>query len=54
MEDVVTMDVSIATDIKEMIISIRAVTIDLHSLCSPMIVVDQRWLRPQLILIGDS
>ncbi|SCZ95093.1 BZ3500_MvSof-1268-A1-R1_Chr11-3g03598 [Microbotryum saponariae] len=48
MADVVTMDVSIATNITETILSIRAATIDLHSLCSPMTVVDQRWLRPDL------
>ncbi|SGY17646.1 BQ5605_C015g07847 [Microbotryum silenes-dioicae] len=54
MADVVTMDVSLATDIIETILSIRAVTIDLHFLRSPMIVVDQRWLRPDPYRVGDS
>ncbi|SCZ92057.1 BZ3500_MvSof-1268-A1-R1_Chr5-3g08308 [Microbotryum saponariae] len=44
MPDVVTMDVGIATVITETILSIRAATIELHWLCSPMIVVNQRRL----------
>ncbi|SGZ21022.1 BQ5605_C021g09322 [Microbotryum silenes-dioicae] len=44
MPDVVTMDVSIAKVITETIVSIRAATIELRSLCSPMIMVDQRRL----------